>query len=171
MYFIVLLLFLLLWVGAGSRALRRLVHLVTTARVPQWPGCLLAFAGSLCRSRAEKNLAHLTRRTAGDGTLVRPRQRLVQISGFKYPETAYVLLGLGVRPVGDEHRAVGLGPQRLGAAGRGKAAGELPRAGSNQFAVERVDRFDCRFSFDGRVVVVGVVDSNHILWHEFFSLF
>src|SRR5213080_4422096 len=34
--------------GTGSRALRRIVHLVTTARVPRprWPGCLLAFAGS-----------------------------------------------------------------------------------------------------------------------------
>src|SRR5262249_16768885 len=79
---------------------------------PQWPGCLLASVGSLCRSRAEKNLAHLARRTAGDGTLARPRQRLVHISGFKYPETAYVLLGLGVRAVGDEHLAVGLGPKR-----------------------------------------------------------
>ena len=82
------------------------------------------------------------------------------ISGRHNPETAYVLLGLGVRPVGDEHFAVGLGPQRLGVAGRGKAAGELPRAGSNQFAVERVYRLDSRFGFDGRVVVVGVVDSN-----------
>src|SRR5262249_26142722 len=113
------------------------------------------------------NLAHLARRTAGDGTLVGPRQRLVDISGFKYPETADVLLGLGVRPVGDEHFAVGLGPQRFGVAGRGKAAGELPRAGSNQFAVERVYRLESRFAFDGRVVVVGAVDSNHILRHEF----
>src|SRR5215470_17564913 len=158
--------------GGGSRALRRLVHLVTTARVPrpQWPGCLLASAGSFCRSRAEKNLAHLARRTAGDGTLARPRQRLVHISGFKYPETAYVLLGLGVRPVGDKHLAVRLGPQRLGVAGRGKAAGELPNTGSHQFAVERVYRLDSRFGFDGRVVVVGAVKSNQILWHEF-SLF
>ena len=82
------------------------------------------------------------------------------ISGRHNPETAYVLLGLGVRPVGDDHFAVGLGPQRLGVARRGKAAGELPRAGSNQFAVERVYRLDSRFGFDGRVVVVGVVDSN-----------
>src|SRR5664279_3748134 len=112
------------------------------------------------RVRVEKNLAHLARRTAGDGTLARPRQRLVQIGGFKYPETAHVLLGLGVRPVGDEHLAVGLGPQRLGVAGRGKAAGELPRAGSDQFAVKRVDLLDSLFGFDGRVVVVAVIDSN-----------
>jgi hypothetical protein len=38
------------------------------------------------RVQVEKNLAHLARRTAGDGTLARPRQRLVQISGFKYPK-------------------------------------------------------------------------------------
>lgn len=118
------------------------------------------FRRVLFRSRAEKNLAHLARRTAGDGALARPRQRLVHIGGFKYPETAYVLLGLGVRPVGDEHLAVGLDPQRLGVAGRGKAAGELPRAGSNHFAVERVYLLHHRFGFDGRVVVVGTVDSN-----------
>src|SRR3569832_2083364 len=64
------------------------------------PGCLLVFAGSLTRSRVEKHLAHLARRTAGDGTLARPRECLVHISGFKYPETAHVLLGLQVRPVG-----------------------------------------------------------------------
>jgi hypothetical protein len=112
--------------------------------------CLLASAGFLCRSRAEKNLAHLARRSAGDGTLARPRQRFVHISGFKYPETAYVFLGLCERPVGDEHFAVGLGPQRLGVAGRGEPAGELPRAGSNHFTVERVYRLDSRFGFDGR---------------------
>src|SRR5262245_29601838 len=47
---------------------------------------LSPFAGFLCRSRTEKNLAHLARRTAGDGTLARPRQRFVDIIGFKYPE-------------------------------------------------------------------------------------
>src|SRR6516165_12249002 len=158
----VLLLFLLLCEGASRTTLRWLAHLVITARVPrpQWPGFLLASGGFLCRSRAEKNLAHLARRPAGDGALARPRQRLVHISGFKYPETAYVLLGLGVRPVGDEHFAVRLGPQRLGVAGRGKAAGELPRAGSNQFAIDRVYRLDSRFGFYRRVVVVGAVDSN-----------
>jgi hypothetical protein len=83
----------------------------------QWPGGLLVSAGVLCRRRAEKNLAHLARRTAGDRTLARPRQRLVDISGFKYPETADVLLGFDVRPVADEHFAVGLGPQRLGDGG------------------------------------------------------
>ena len=71
-----------------------------------------------------------------------------------------MLLGLGVGPVGDEHLAVWLNPQRLRVAGRGKAAGELPRAGSNQFAVKRVYLLDSLFGFDGRVVVVGVVDGN-----------
>ena len=81
-----------------------------------------------------------------------------------------MLLGLQVRPVRDEHLAVGLPPQRLRAAGRGNAAGELPHAGSNQFAVERVDLFDHRFGYGGRVEVVGEVISNQILWHDFFSL-
>src|SRR5215208_3022877 len=125
----------------GNRALRQLVHLVTRARIPrpQWPGWLLPFAGFLFRSRVEKKLAHLAGHIAGDGTLLRPCQRLVDISAFQYPKSAHVLLGLGVRPVGDEHLAVGLGPQRLCAASRGNAAGELPHAGSNQFAVESVD--------------------------------
>src|SRR5215831_20250729 len=74
--------------SSGSCVVRRL--LVTAARVPrpQWPGCLLASAGFLCRSRVEKKLPHLARRIAGDGTLARPRQCLVHISGFQYPETA-----------------------------------------------------------------------------------
>ena len=66
----------------------------------------------------------------------------IQIGGFQNPETAHVLLGLGVWSVGDEHPAVGLLPHRLRLGGRGNAAGELPGAGSNQFAVERVDLLD-----------------------------
>ena len=91
--------------------------------------------------------------------LRRPRQCLVHIGGFQYPKTAHVLLGLGVRPVGDEHLAVGLLPHRLGVGGRGNAAGELPHAGSNHFAVERVDLFHHRFGYGGRVEVVGEVVS------------
>src|SRR6266496_955439 len=136
---------------------------------PQWPGCLLPFAGFFLRSRVEKKLAHLAGHIAGDGTLLRPCQRLVDISAFQYPKSAHVLLGLGVRSVGDEHLAVGLGPQRLRAASRGNAAGELPHAGSNQFAVERVDLLDHRFGYGGRVEVVGEVVTNQILWHDFFS--
>src|SRR5215467_10555705 len=169
----VLLLFLLLCEGASSTALNWLAHLVTTARAPrpQWPGCLLASAGSLFRSRVEKKLAHLAWHIAGDGSLLRPCKSLIQIGGFQYPESAHVLLGLGVRPVGDEHPAVGLLPQRLRVGGRGNAAGELPGAGSDQFAVERVDLFHHFFGYGGRIEVVGEVVSNQILWHDFFSLF
>src|SRR5215469_4649054 len=169
MYFMVLLLI----AGRSSRTLRRLLDLVTTARVPrlQSPGCLLAFAGSLFRSRVEKKLANLARRIAGDGSLARPRECLLHIGGFQYPETAHVLLGLGVWPIGDEYRAIRLLPHRLCVAGPGNSAGELPHAGSNQFAVERVDLLDRRFGYGGRVEVVGEVVSNQILWHDFFSLF
>ena len=52
-------------------------------------------------------------------------------------------------------------------AGRGNAAGELPHAGSNHFAVERMDLFDHRFGYGGRVEVVGKVVANQILWHDF----
>src|SRR5882672_9677642 len=121
------------------------------------------------RSRVEKKLAHLAGHIAGDGTLLRPYQRLVDISAFQYPKSAHVLLGLGVRPVGDEHLAVGLGPQRLRAARRGNSASELPHAGSNHFAVECVDVLDHRFGYGGRVEVVGEVVSNQILRHYFFS--
>src|SRR5262249_60617018 len=124
----VLLLFPLLCEGASSTALRWLAHLVITARVrrPQWPGCLLTFAGSLFRSRVEKKLAHLAGHIAGDGSLLRPCKCLIQIGGFQYPESAHVLLGLSVRSVGDEHPAVGLLPQRLCAPGRGDGACVVP---------------------------------------------
>src|SRR5262249_22704172 len=74
----------------------------TTVRIrrPQRPGCLLASAGSLFRSRVEEKLAHLAGHTAGDGSLLRPCECLIHIGGFQYPESAHVLLGLGVRPVG-----------------------------------------------------------------------
>jgi aspartate carbamoyltransferase catalytic subunit len=60
----------------------------------------------LFRSREEKKLAYLAH-IAGDGTFLRPCQRLLDVSAFQYPESAHVLLGLGVRLVGDEHLAVG----------------------------------------------------------------
>src|SRR5262249_21938308 len=75
---------------------------------PQWPAsCLLAFAGSLARSRAKKNLAHLDRRPGHHRTLAGPREYVVQIGHFQNRKTAYVLLGLCVRPVRDDHLAVG----------------------------------------------------------------
>src|SRR5258706_1031791 len=119
------------------------------------------------RVREEKKLAHLAGHTAGDGTLLRPRQRLVHIGSFQYPETAHMLLGLGVWPIGDEHRTIRLLPYRLCVAGRGNSASELPGAGSDHFAVERVDLLDHRFAYGGRVEVVGEVVSNQILWHDF----
>jgi len=73
--------------------------------------------------------------------------------------------------LGDEHRSIRLLPHRLCVAGRGNSAGELPHAGSNHFAVERVDLLDHRFGYGGRVEVVGGVVSNQILWHNAFSLF
>src|SRR5260370_24382785 len=122
------------------------------------------------RSRVEKKLAHLAGHIAGDGSLLRPCECLIHIGGLQYPKSAHVLLGLGVRSVGDEHLAVGLLSQRLCVGGRGNAAGELPGAGSNQFAVERVDLFHHRFGYGGRVEVVGEGVTNQILWHDFFSL-
>src|SRR5450631_2811538 len=44
---------------------------------PQWPGCLLPFAGFLFRSRVEKKLAHLAGHIAGDGSLLRPCECLI----------------------------------------------------------------------------------------------
>src|SRR5438876_11805763 len=49
----------------------------------------------------------------------------------------------------------------------GNSASELPGAGSDHFAVERVDLLDHRFGYGGRVEVVGEVVSNQILWHDF----
>src|SRR5215469_3045555 len=104
--------------------------------------------------------AHLARRIAGDRTLARPRECLVHMGGFQYPETAHVLLSLGAWPIGDLHRTIRLPPQRLCVAGRGNSASELPHTGSNQFAVERVDLLDHHIGFGGRVEVVGKVVSN-----------
>ena len=68
-----------------------------------------------CRSVASvgpPKRAHLDRRPTGDGSLAPPRKCIIQISGFQHPKTAYVLLGLQVRPVGDENLTIGLRPQR-----------------------------------------------------------
>src|SRR5579864_1044577 len=107
------------------------------------------------RSRIEKKFAHLAGHIAGDGSLLRPCERLIHIGGFQYPKPTHVLLGFGVRSVGDEHLAVALLPHRLRFGGRRNAAGELPGAGGNQFAVERVDLFHHLFGYARRVEVVG----------------
>ena len=77
------------------------------------------------------HLSTLTRNTAiysGDGlkkisrtstcpcvaaTPSRPCRRLIHVSAFQYPKTAYVFLGLKVWPVSDEDSALGLRPQSL----------------------------------------------------------
>jgi hypothetical protein len=53
-------------------------------------------------------LALLDRRATDDDVLAPPLQCLVHISGFQHPKTAYVLLGLQVRPVRDEYLTTGL---------------------------------------------------------------
>src|SRR2546423_14145065 len=78
----------------------------------EWKSAARLFHCSI-RVREEKKLAHLAHRIAGDGALARPRECLVHIRSFQYPETAHVLLGLGVWPIGDEHLTVRLLPHRL----------------------------------------------------------
>src|SRR5947209_20241318 len=83
--------------------------------------------------------AHLDRRPTGEGSLAPPGKCIIQISGFQHPKTADVLLGLQVWPVGDEHLAIGLRPQRPRVAGRGEATNENPDTVSHQLVVEHVD--------------------------------
>src|SRR5580698_316878 len=115
-------------------------------------------------------LANLDRRPTGDDGLAPPRQRLVQVGGVQYPKTANVLLGLEVRPVGDEHRTTRLRPQRLRVACRMQAAGEKPGTSSDHLFVEHVDIAAHRFVLcDERVVVVGMVNRNQKLSHDLSS--
>ena len=75
-------------------------------------------------SGAGKNRSSRTSSTASQEMepLARPRERLVHIGGFQYPEAAHVLLGLGVWPIGDGHRTIRLLPHHLCVAGLGNAA-------------------------------------------------
>src|SRR5271165_782680 len=111
-------------------------------------------------------LAHLDRRPTGDDSLAPPRQCLVQVSGFQYPKTADVLLGLQVRPVGDQNLAIGLRPQRPCVAGRGEAANENPDTGGHHLLVECDDIADDRFALFRWVVVIGVVNRDQVLRHD-----
>src|SRR5260370_9682010 len=79
--------------------------------------------------------AHLDRGPTGDGSLAPPRKCLVQVSGFQHPKTAYVLLGLQVRPVGDDHLSIALRPQRLRAAGPGGGTNENPSTRNRTLAL------------------------------------
>ena len=87
MYFTVLLLFLPGGSQRRSFALARLSYGQDGASSEVAAARL--FRCSL-RVRLEKNRAHLARRPADDGTLAGPRQRIVHVSGFQYPKTAYV---------------------------------------------------------------------------------
>src|SRR3984885_9978763 len=131
--------------ASSGLASRWLVHpMVTTVRTPNSRRVRLFRSSFL--GRLEKKLAHLAGGPAGDDSLAAPRQCLVQVSRFQYPKTAYVLLGLQVRPVGDEHLTIGLCPQRLRVASRGEATGENPGTGSLHLFVEYVDIAHHRFA-------------------------
>src|SRR5689334_14238247 len=94
------------------------------------PVRLLPYRSVLCGRRIKEDFSHLDRKTARFSALARPRKHLVHVSAFQYPETAYMLLGLQIRPVGDEQLTVGLRPQCMGLA---QAASKFPDAGSNHF--------------------------------------
>src|SRR5258708_32049494 len=57
--------------------------------------------------RHEKDFSPLALPPGGGDAFARPGHRLVHISAFQYVKTADVFLGLKVRPVGDEDRAIG----------------------------------------------------------------
>ena len=85
--------------GASRVASRWLVYpMVKTVHIPKSRRVRL-FRCSLW-VRVEKKFAHLAGHIAGDGSLLRPCKCLIQIGGFQYPESAYVLLGLGIRSCG-----------------------------------------------------------------------
>src|SRR3984957_14668341 len=77
------------------------------------------------------------------------RQRLVNISQLQHPTTADVLLGLQVRPVGDEPLTIGPRPQRLRLADGGEAAKENHDTGGRHLFIERVDSADRCFALGG----------------------
>jgi len=94
---------------------------------PQRAGLFNCFAGFLFRGlggRVEKKLAQPRRAHRRRWQPSSPMQ--VPHPDWRLPVSRIrpVLLGLGVRSVGDEHPAVGLLPQRLRFSGRGNAAGE-----------------------------------------------
>src|ERR1700754_108534 len=109
------------------------------------PSCVpssKAFMRSACAlpallgSRHEEDLPHLHLPARSGGAFARPRQRLLHVGAFQYPETADMFLRLEVRSIGDEDGTIGLCSQRFRGA---ETAREFPDAGSNQLFVERVD--------------------------------
>src|SRR6202023_709761 len=125
----------------------------TPARQAGIAGSVVTAAQLLPLGPPSVKRAHLDRRPTGDGSLAPPRKCIIQISGFQHPKTAYVLLGLQVRPVGDENLTIGLRPQRPRAAGGGGGANENPDTGSHHLLVEHLDIAGHRFVLCGRVVV------------------
>src|SRR6185312_8187330 len=100
----------------------------------------------------EKYLSNLDLSFGSDSAFARPRDGLINVRTLQNPETADVLLGLKVRPVGDDDFAIGLRSHRL----RGpKAACKLPDAGGNHLFVKGVDREAHRFIHLRRIEVVG----------------
>ena len=109
-------------------------------------------------------LAHLDPPLAVAAPFARPRQRLVHVSAFQYPETADVFLGLEVRPVGDEDPSIGL-PRSVFACRRGiPQANFLTPAAIISLLSAWISR-PIASVHRGRVEVVGKVTSNQILRH------
>jgi hypothetical protein len=78
---------------------------------------------------------------SGGEAFARPCHHLVHVRALQYPETADVLLGLQIRPVGHEDSAVLLRSQRL----RGpQAAREFPGARQQSSLCSRCVRFSSR---------------------------
>lgn len=65
-------------------------------------------------------------------------------------------------PVGDEDVSIGLGAQR---ACRAQASGEAPDAGSDHFAVERVNLVHRRFGHRGRIEVLEEIPGKQVVRH------
>ena len=58
--------------------------------------------------RIEKDLSHLDLALSGGDAFACPCHCRIHVGAFQNPKTADVLLGLKVRPVGDEDSAIGL---------------------------------------------------------------
>src|SRR5580704_11125810 len=109
---------------------------LSAPRVLVIPARLRAWITRLPLRPDSEERAHFDRHAAGDDRFAPPLQRLLQVCGFQDPKTAYVLLGLQVRPVGDHHLTVLLRPQRFRVAGRREATSENPGAGGIHLFVE-----------------------------------
>jgi hypothetical protein len=116
-------------------SLRRL----SAPRVLVIPARLRAWITRLPLGPDSEERAHFDRHPAGDDRFAPPLQRLLRVCGFQDPKTAYVLLGLQVRPVGDPSPYRRAAPQGFRVAGRGEATIENPGPGSINLFVECAD--------------------------------